>query len=64
MFDRLRRQCGIVRRDLKTRGPESGATAVEYALMTGLIAAVIVVAVAALGSQVVVLFRLGADAFP
>ena len=41
-----------------------GATAVEYALMTGFIAAVIVTAVAALGAQVAGLVRLGGRGFP
>jgi Flp pilus assembly pilin Flp len=40
----------------KALRPERGATAVEYALMVGLIAAVIVAAVAALGTAVLGLF--------
>jgi Flp pilus assembly pilin Flp len=35
--------------DLRWRGSESGATAVEYAIMVGAIAAAVILAVAALG---------------
>ena len=42
---------------LRGRGPERGATAVEYALMVGLIAVVIVVAVVAFGLSVEGLFN-------
>jgi pilus assembly protein Flp/PilA len=40
---------------------ERGATAVEYALMIGLIAVVIIVAVTALGSSLTALFESVAD---
>ncbi|MBN9061039.1 MAG: hypothetical protein BGP06_01055 [Rhizobiales bacterium 65-9] len=42
---------------------EAGATAVEYALMTGFIATVIVGAVAALGSRLSALFTAVSTAF-
>jgi len=51
----LRRPPG--RRELDLRG-DSGATAVEYAIMVSLIALVIVVAVAAFGKSVSGLFNL------
>lgn len=43
---------------------ERGATAVEYALMAGLIAAVIVLAVTGLGTKVNGLFEKAANAVP
>ncbi|USQ77462.1 Flp family type IVb pilin [Ornithinimicrobium cryptoxanthini] len=43
---------------------ERGATAVEYALIASLIAVVIAVAVAAVGTQVVALYQAAADGFP
>ena len=42
---------------------DHGATSTEYALMAGFIAAAIVTGVAALGTQVDVLFTRGLDAF-
>lgn len=54
----MRRRVGLgVRRD-------EGATAIEYAIMASLIAAVIVVAVWLLGIQVTGLFQLALDAWP
>jgi pilus assembly protein Flp/PilA len=47
----------IVVARLRSIPAERGATAVEYALVVGLIAALIVVAVAALGDNVVDLFQ-------
>jgi pilus assembly protein Flp/PilA len=41
---------------LRNRRDERGATAVEYGLMVGLIAVVIIVAVTALGTQLDALF--------
>jgi pilus assembly protein Flp/PilA len=43
---------------------EKGATAVEYGLMVGLIAAVIITTVALLGNQLNGLFTLITDALP
>lgn len=40
---------------------ERGATAVEYGLMVGLIAAVIITAVALLGTKIIALFQGTAD---
>jgi pilus assembly protein Flp/PilA len=45
------------------RRDDRGATAVEYALMAALIAAVIVVAVAAVGARVTTMFTNLANAF-
>ena len=42
---------------------DHGATAVEYGLMAGLIAAVIVVAVTAVGTQTVALFAIPPEAW-
>ncbi|WP_427385617.1 Flp family type IVb pilin [Janibacter sp. G56] len=42
----------------------TGATAVEYALMAGLIALAIVLAVTALGTTLVGIFQDAADGFP
>jgi pilus assembly protein Flp/PilA len=44
------------REDLRNRRGERGATAVEYGLMVGLIAVVIIVAVTLLGKQLDALF--------
>jgi pilus assembly protein Flp/PilA len=44
------------REDLRSRRGERGATAVEYGLMVGLIAVVIIVAVTLLGKQLDALF--------
>lgn len=44
--------------------PQGGATAAEYALMVTLIALVIFVSVAALGSSVADLFQRAADSIP
>jgi pilus assembly protein Flp/PilA len=50
---------------LQTRSDdERGATAVEYGLMVGLIAAVIVVTVALLGGQLNNMFEAISDALP
>lgn len=46
------------------RRPDRGATAVEYAIIAAWIAAVIVLAVAALGNTVTGFFRSGLDSFP
>lgn len=43
---------------------EDGVTAIEYALIASLIAVVIVVAVTAVGGQLVLLFESVVDAFP
>jgi len=43
---------GYIRNILKSRNEETGASAVEYGLLVALIAAVIVVAVIALGGMV------------
>jgi pilus assembly protein Flp/PilA len=52
MFLRLYTGTQVWWNDLKTRvSEEGGATAVEYALMVALIAAVIIVAVTALGDN-------------
>jgi pilus assembly protein Flp/PilA len=52
MFLRLYTGTQVWWNDLKTRASEEGgATAVEYALMVALIAAVIIVAVTALGKE-------------
>ena len=52
MFLRLYTGTQVWWNDLKTRASEEGgATAVEYALMVALIAAVIIVAVTALGNN-------------
>ena len=52
MFLRLYTGTQVWWNDLKTRASEEGgATAVEYALMDALIAAVIIVAVTALGNN-------------
>ena len=64
MLDKIRHAPFIFGHDRTARRDETGATAVEYALMTAFIAAVIVSAVAALGAQVVALFGLGVAAFP
>ncbi len=49
---------------MRSTAYERGATAVEYALMVGLIAVVIVVAVAALGLSLPGLFQPATDALP
>ncbi|MFC4785187.1 hypothetical protein ACT8ZV_11960 [Nocardioides sp. MAHUQ-72] len=55
----------LARRHQRDRRPdEVGATAVEHALMTAFIAAVIVVAVAALGAVVLRMFDTGVALFP
>jgi len=51
----------LIRRLLKAR---SGATAIEYALVAGCIALVIVTAVGAVGTQLNTLFQSVANAFP
>ena len=48
----------------RLRQEEKGATAVEYGLMVGLIAVVIIVAVTALGGQLEALFTDVSDALP
>lgn len=54
----MHRAIAAIRRD------DTGATAVEYALVAGLIAIAVVVAVAAVGDEVVLLFQDVADGFP
>jgi len=51
----------MVKLQVVLQSRQRGATAVEYALMASLIALVIIVAVKALGSQLVVLFNRGAS---
>ena len=51
------------RRGLSYRG-DRGATAVEYGIMVGFIAVVIVVAVSAFGSSVRALFQFAVDSTP
>ena len=48
----------------RVRREEKGATAVEYGLMVGLIAAVIVTLVATLGGQLAEMFQTVIDALP
>ncbi len=48
----------------RVRREEEGATAVEYGLMVGLIAAVIVGLVATLGGQLAEMFQTVIDALP
>jgi pilus assembly protein Flp/PilA len=63
MFLRLYTGTQIWWNDLKTRASEEGgATAVEYALMVALIAAVIIVAVTTLGKNASTKFSSVADA--
>ena len=47
----------ILRLYLKLRYSEKGATAVEYGIMVALIAAVIVIAVTALGQKLLLVFN-------
>jgi Flp pilus assembly pilin Flp len=54
----------LLGRLLAWRAREDGAVAAEYALILGLVAVVIVVAVAAFGTAVVSLFQRTNDTFP
>jgi pilus assembly protein Flp/PilA len=57
MFDRLFVTLQVLRSDLAARfDHEEGATAVEYGLMVALIAAVIITAVALIGTNLETLF--------
>lgn len=64
MFKKIGSAPPVVRQSLRIRRDEDGATAVEYALMTGFIAAVIVTMVGILGTQVLALFAMGVASFP
>lgn len=64
MFKRITSLALATPRSPESGRKERGATAVEYALMAGLIAAVIVTAVAALGTQVLALFTLAHASLP
>jgi pilus assembly protein Flp/PilA len=54
----------VVHDRFEVRKKERGATAVEYGLMVGLIAVVIIVAVTALGGQLATLFNSIAKKMP
>jgi len=50
--------------DLKARRDDRGASAVEYALLVTLIAAVIITIVTTVGTDLRAVFQAAADAFP
>ncbi|MEY4573689.1 MAG: Flp/Fap pilin component [Bacteroidota bacterium] len=56
MKDQLAKMLGKLT-DLKLRDSEKGATAVEYALIVGLIAVVIIAGVTILGTQINQIFK-------
>jgi Flp pilus assembly pilin Flp len=64
MTGKLGRARRVVHQGLRVRHGEAGTTAVEYALMTGFIAAVVVPGVFALGIKVTALFAMGVAIFP